>query len=1137
MILKFNEMKKLHSLLLLLLISNIITAQGRIDLMNTHRSIDIQEASFETLKSTFSFNTIESELVETEVGTFSAITIDKTISGGNYGAPSLPIARELVAVPFGAEAVVKVLNYSVTDYNLADYGIERIYPQQESMSKSAKPEDIVFHYDESAYQTRSLAEAPKTSVEILGTMRGIRLGALQVEPVSYNPVNNTLRVFNDIEVEITFENADIALTEQTLLRTYSPYFDVIYKQLFNSRAISDFYDEHPDLMKYPVKMLVVANRMFEDAMQPWIRWKTQKGFYLDVKYTDEIGNTSADIKDYVKQKYETDAPSFLILFGDQAQLPPSKTSGYDTQEVTDAYYASIDDDYMPEMYCSRMCCETVEEMNSLIEKTLQYEQYTMPDPSYLSNALLIAGYDSWYNPEVGQPTIQYVSHYYINEENGYDNVHKYLSLYNGCYSNLNTGVGFTLYTAHGTETLWDEPRFSVSDVNNLTNTDKYFWAVGNCCLSGNWGYSFSKSLGEAMICADKKGAWGYIGSCPVTYWWEDYYFAVGATNVSNRMPEYDETTTGCYDALWSDSFNTLAAVTYSGNLAVAYSHLNNYQYATSSRYYYEAYHTLGDGSVMPYRAKPTANEVSHLYTMPSGTGSFTVEAAPGSYVGISHDGVLHGAGMVDEDGIGDITVDDIIGGQEYTIVVTHPNHYPYIETITSTVIEGVYLVLSSCRINDENKQIDSGDSISMSLDIINAGSDNVSNVEFTLTTDSEFVTMIDNTASISSLTSGSKVTIDNEFSFAVADDMPDKTVINFKLVAATETESWENNFSVEANAPALSISKAVISDNNDVITPGETVVMKFEVRNEGGSTAHDVLVELSCRSEDIKIIQKSFSKGILLPGDVMSVSLNIFVPSTVSDGSMYQIGIEASSSKYKANEICDFYVGTGIESFESGDFSSFDWIMDGTNDWVITTEEPYDGTYCAKSCDITDNVTSSILKMRIEVYLDDSISFYRRTVSPTSDVYSFYVDGVLMDQVSGTEYWKMYEQPISKGTHELEWRFERNRESASTLASNNAYIDYLKLPPQTVVLFDDVDIPEMKEEKHDIMLYPNPTTGVLNIDIDGIFNAVVYDYQGKVMRRINGAQGQIDLSGLTSGMYFIEIRNDNENIIEKIILK
>ena len=1131
-------MKKLKVLFFLLLINNIIGAQTRIELATEYRGTDIQETTFKELKSTFSFNAIESELVETEVGTFSVVSMDKTISGGNYGAPSLPIARELVAVPFGATPVVKILNYSVTDYKLDNYGIERIYPQQPSMSKSAKQEDMMFHYDESAYQVRTLANAPKTSVEILGTMRGIRLGALQVEPVSYNPANNTIRVFNDIEVEITFEDADMTLTEQTLLKTYSPYFDVLYKQLFNARSVSDFYDEHPDLMKCPVKMLVVANRMFEDVMQPWIEWKTQKGFYLDVKYTDEIGYTSADIKAYVKQQYETEYPTFLVLFGDQEQLPPSIVSGYDTQKVTDNYYASVDDDYIPDMYCSRMCCETVEEMSSLIEKVLQYEQYTMPNPSYLENALLIAGYDSWYNTAVAQPTIKYVNTYYYNEEHGYNNVYTYLSTpYSGCYNHLSDGVGFALYTAHGLEYCWDYPRFAVSDVDNLTNVDKYFRSVGNCCLSGDWSYSISKSLGEALICADEKGAWGYIGSCPLTYWWEDYYFAVGATNVMYDMPEYEETTMGCYDALWSDSYNTLSAVMFSGNLAVAYSHLNDYDSAVSSRYYFEAYHTLGDGSVMPYRANPTANEVSHLYTIPAGSESFMVNAAPGSYVGISADGVLYGAGMVDDDGVGYIPVNNIVGNKEFTIVVSHPNHYPYKGTITSSVIEGVCIMLSSYRINDADKKIDSGDSLTLSLDIFNIGTDDVSDVKLTLDTDCEYVTMINNTTAISSLTSGSKVSVDDEFSFVVADNVPDQTMIDFKLVAATETESWENDFSMLANAPLLSISGISVFDNDDVVTPGETVVMKLEIKNEGGSESYDVHTELLCSSNDIKIPQKSFTKKVLSPGEVMTMSSNIVVPSTVHNGSMYQIEISTSTGLYEDVKIYNLYVGAEIESFESGDFSSYDWIMDGTNDWVVTTEDPYEGTYCAKSCDVTDEMTSSTLKLRVEVFADDVISFYRKLVSSTYDEFGFYVDGELMDAITGDVHWEKYEQAISKGVHELEWRYERSRESASTRTSSNAYIDYLRLPPQTVVLFDEVVVPEMKDEKHNVMLYPNPTTGMLNVKCDGNFDAVIYDYQGRVMMRVSDAQRQIDLSDLTSGMYFIEIYNENKNIIEKIILK
>lgn len=1200
-------MKKLLLLFSLLLISNVIMAQGRIDLATEHRGVNIQESTFKEIKSTFSFKSIESESMETESGLFSAISIDNTISGGNYGAPSLPIARELVAVPFGATPVVKILNYSVTDYKLDDYAIGKIYPQQQSMSKSAKQEDRVFLYDESAYNSRSLADAPKTSFEMLGTMRGIRLGALQVEPISYNPANNTIRVFNDIEVEVSFENADIALTEQTLLRTYSPYFDVIYKQLLNERIIRDFYDEYPDLTKIPVKMLVVANRMFEDAMQPWIEWKTQKGFYLDVKYTDEIGATSDDIKAYVRQQYAAETtPTFLILFGDEAQLPPSLSSGYDTQKVTDNYYASVDDDHIPDMYCSRMCCETVAEMSALIQKVLQYEQYTMPDPSYLENALLIAGYDYWENPKVGQPTIEYINEYYINEANGYNEVHKYLDMpYTGCYNHLSQGVGFALYTAHGLETCWDYPSFYASDVNSLTNTDKYFWAVGSCCLSGEWGYDASKSLGEAMICANKKGAWGYIGSCPVTYWWEDYYFSVGATDVTYRMPKYEETSMGCYDALWSDSYNVLSAVMYSGNLAVAYSILNDYPSSVTSRYYYEAYHTLGDGSVMPYRARPTANDVSHLYTIPVGANSFMIKAAPGSYVGISADGVLYGAGMIGETGTDNIPVANIPEGAELTIVVSHPDHYPYVEKINSGYIDGSYIVMDSYQLDgDDNGQLDYGDNINISLDVLNVGNATANEVVLELSSTSEYITMIQNTVTLSSVPNGEKVTADG-LSFEVKPYVPNKTNIDFKLTATSGAESWETEFSMAAYAPKLSVNNITIVDDDGDVNPGETVGLRFDVKNDGGSTAYDVFAELLCSTADIEIEEDSFTKEELKQGEMLSVLTDIVIPSTILGGSMYQIGINASATYYKDSKIYELLVGSVIEGFETGDFSSQDWTEVGTNSWTISTESPYEGTYCAKSGDVTPSKPSSILRLTVEVLADDDMSYYRKVDSPDFDVFLFYIDGEEMDAVSGVTLWEYCKHSLSKGTHVLEWEFY------GSSAGNHAYIDYLKLPPSTVVLFLDpvkdleaeveertvalswtANAPEyiirrngeeiatttsanytdevaadgiyvysvtakyeeeysapasvtvnintvdvMEVEYDDVIVYPNPTSGVIYVDMDAAFDAAVYNYQGQMMMRLNDNKGQIDMSSLTPGVYFVEIHNEKYHTVEKIILK
>jgi hypothetical protein len=69
-----------------------------------------------------------------------------------------------------------------------------------------------------------------------------------------------------------------------------------------------------------------------------------------------------------------------------------------------------------------------------------------------------------------------------------------------------------------------------------------------------------------------------------------------------------------------------------------------------------------------------------------------------------------------------------------------------------------------------------------------------------------------------------------------------------------------------------------------------------------------------------------------------------------------------------------------------------------------------------------------------------------------------------------------------------------------------------------------------------ISVYPNPTSGMIYIDSDKSFDAVIYNYQGQVVLRRNNNDGQIDLSDLTAGIYFLEIREHNNVMIEKIIL-
>ncbi|MBR1515007.1 MAG: T9SS type A sorting domain-containing protein [Bacteroidales bacterium] len=679
-------MKKLTFLLVLAMSTLFATAQnGRIELRSTSKA-EITNSDFNSLRATFSYGSVESIEVATERGTFSEIAIEGTYASGEIGAPELPASHQLLAVPFGATPQVSVISYSTTDYNLSDYGINTILPHQPSVRKDQDMDEVEFVYNTAAYQTRSLATAPEATIEVQGTMRGIRVGSLVINPVSYNAATNTLRVFNDIEVEINFVGADRAETERMLLSTYSPYFDIVYRQMFNYRQILDVYDDHPDLMAYPVHMIVIAPDNYVSALEPWTNWKIQKGFDVNLVTTSQCGTTYSAIRSYVQNLYNTGVdqgatPTFLVLVGDVAQIP--NTQGSSTQKVTDLYYGSVDNDYFPDMFYSRMSAENTTQLTAIVNKILQYEQYTMPDPSYLNNVTLIAGWDSYWTSYVGAPTINYATTYYYNTAHGFNEVHSHVnqSQYSGCYNALSTGVGFVNYTAHGDNNMWYQPQLNNSGVNALTNTNKYFLAMGNCCLSGNFGYN-SACFGEAMIRAENKAAYSYIGSCPNTYWYEDYYFGVGATNTFGSTPNINNTSTGVYDGIWmDDTYNTVSSIVFLGNLAVCYAHAGNYQTSVTPLYYWQAYHVLGDGSIMPYRVQPTANTVSHASTIPAGAGNFTVNAQAGSYIGISQNNVLKGVALVPASGSVSVPYSGIASGSQVRIVVTKPQRQPYIQDI------------------------------------------------------------------------------------------------------------------------------------------------------------------------------------------------------------------------------------------------------------------------------------------------------------------------------------------------------------------------------------------------------------------------------------------------------------------------
>ena len=796
-------MKKVLLFMMLIVIGVSAMAQQRIQLRSTDKA-ECVSSDMTSLKASFSFSTIEAQDYESQRGLFSWLSLPNTVIGGNEGDPQIPVVNELIAVPFDATPRIEITSYSTTDYRLDDLGIHTLVPRQPSLRKDQRPEEVPFVYNEAAYQsTRSFRSEPMAVVNVEGTMRGVQLGKMTIEPVSYDPVNNTLRVFNDIEVTVYFDGADARATEDMLVKTYSPYFDGIYGMLFNGRSIRSAYDDHPDLYTTPVKMLVVTTSTYINStpFQTWLTWKKQKGIDVDVQ-TVTSSTTSANIRSLIQSRYNANHPSFLVIVGDETAVPYYTTytvSGLSYNPYcSDLQYASIDNDVYHDMFMSRMSVSSTTELGYLVDKIMMYEQYTMPDPSYLSNVLLIAGADATWAPRVGRPTINYAADNYFNTAHGFNNVYKYVTdNYTGCYNYLSSGVGFANYTAHGDIQEWYSPNFTNSNVNALTNTNKYFWAMGNCCLTANFGNSsYSPCYGEAMIRAQNKGAFGYIGSVPESYWYEDYYFGVGATSTMNQTPSMSQTTMGVYDFMFDDTqMNTLNSVPFAGNVAVTYAHAGSYSSSVSDEYYWRAYQCFGDGSVMPYHTQPAANNVSHASTIGIGMATFTVNADAGSYVSITKNNEILGVAQVPSSGTVNVPITGLTTAGNVMVVVTRNQRQPYITTIQAVSLDGPFVSVDSYTPHVALV----GENTDLSITFKNVGTAATSgNTTVTLTAGSNDVTVLMGTQTFSSLAANATTTVSG-FRFRINSGVTLGSNVTLHYAAVNGSNTWEGDLTVTAN--------------------------------------------------------------------------------------------------------------------------------------------------------------------------------------------------------------------------------------------------------------------------------------------------------------------------------------------------
>lgn len=1021
------------------------------------KGFNIETNSFHEFSGTLFTAGFSASEVNTPEGLFSRLSLPEHSYTEVYGHPEMPANRKLIRVPLGAEAVVTITHFEYEDIDLAKEGIMApIYPAQPPMSKSQDMHE--FMYDATAYANRGFESHELLSVDMLGILRDKRIARINFIPFRYDPVRHVLRVYHRIDFSIYFENADIAATLALEEKYASPVFRSVNRQLLNAETSAN----RENFMRYPVKYVIISDRMFESQLQDFIQWKTQKGFIVVEAYTDEqgVGGSLSSIKSYIQGLYdagtpESPAPSYVLFVGDIQQIP----SWNNGNGVTDRNYCEFTGDLFPEIYYGRFSAQNPVQLQPYIDKTLQYEKYTMPDPDYLNEVVMVAGMDgshgyNWANGQINYGTINY-----FNPDHGITS-HTYLYPQSGSNSlqiqqNISDGVTYGNYTAHCSPNGWADPSFTISDIANLQNQDKYGVLVGNCCSSSE--YQLNECFAEAIVRAENKGAVGYIGASNSTYWDEDYYFAVGVGLINQNPPSYYETTLGFYDRAFHDHgeefsewYVSTHEMIFAGNLAVTEGAPG------MAMYYWDVYNIIGDPSLMVYFSEPPVTAATYLPLLPLQSISFTVTTEAYAYVGLSLDNEYIGAALAGPDGIAILEFPPLTEEGIADVTVTRQNGQPFFGTVLITSPAGPYLMIDEITIVDtsgnNNQFADFGEDISLNISLENLGNGDAANTVTNLSGDDDYITITKDNHSWPVIPGQSILTEEGVFNISIASDVPDMhTVILDIEIENTSKETWIYPYELIIHAPELTIGSMIIDDSqggngNGRLDPGETAILKIVNRNTGHCETTGTVGELISTSQYLTLDNSIDTIGDLgLLGFKYSEYLVNVDPDAPDGSAIAEFTYLLTSGEYSATKDFSKKIGLIYEDFETGNFTKFDWQMSGEKPWQITSLNPYEGSYSARSGNIADN-ESSVLYIDVEVMLPDSVTFiYKVSSQSGKDKLKFYINNVMMGEWSGVGgSWTREAFAVNPGNHTFKWVY--GKDAAGMSGHDCAWLDFITFP-------------------------------------------------------------------------------------------
>ena len=1093
--------------------------------------------------------------VNTPNGEQQIVTVPKMATMLEAGAPDLP--HFPVPAIIGDKAEMKV---AITESDFTDYQNIMIAPSKGNFSRQIDPETVPYTYGE-MYSQNAFYPAVQATLETPYIIRDFRGQNIMVAPFAYNPVTKTLRVYHHMIITMSkvSDNGANQKAARKAASKMSPEMKAAYEHRFiNYKANETKYTFIQDRGE----MLVICPEQYMEAMQPYIDWKNQSGRPTTmVSVTEAGGNNDNQIKNYIQNIYNDPNRNleFVLLVGDYSDLTPHSMSG----GRSDNWFGQLEgSDYYIEVFTGRFSVQSVTDVETHVNKVLYYERDMPEGLTWVNQGIGIGANEGAGNGHNGGEA-DYVHMNYIRDtlmHYTYENVTQQYSGIGGGTSaqaisnDFNEGKSICNYCNHGSQTSWVVANFSNSHVNALTNDYKlpYIWSVA--CNNGEFN---GNCFAEAWLRATNNTTGAPTGAVGGMFSWISQPWQppmTGQDEMVDILTEWKNTDQFCH---------TFGGASLNGNMYILDMHPSD-NGATHNTWI-----LFGDPTLMVRTDNPVSMNITcNPSVLMLEMDQLEVNAENTAYgiATLMMNGEVISTGYI-QDGTAILNFPPMSTVGDATLTVIGYNKVTDIRTIEVLPAEGPFVTLTNftpnfAPVNQETN---------LSMTFKNVGVDPTDGTTtVTLTCDDERMNILNNIAEFGVLAAGETLTLTNAFSFIVAEGVEDGTRFQIDATLNCGAKTWTGKAVITAGQAILDYVGTTIPDG---FISGETVTLVANFQNIGHYMATNAIANIVCENEYATLLNPTVEIGTIDPDGVATCAFDIQIADNCPETEQIPVSFTLTADGGLSAEGSIILRNTCNVIFELSDSYGDGWngnqlvvaFSDGTPTENLTFSTGYSANYTLKIGNgvhvtlswIDGNYTS---ECSFSVKYENGDLIYQ-TQSPNSGVLFEFdcscsvsapisVEPVtnLTGDIDGYKiilHWNtlregynyiVYRNGVEIGqTVETTYVDEVFVEMTYTYCVVAEYEGNFSAP--SCILIDFVD--GIEENGTEFSIYPNPVSNTLSIN-GGNAEYTYTMYNGMGQTVVNGnAKGieQINVNGMTKGVYFLRLTSGTQVRVEKVVVE